>query len=133
MKYFVKSIYDDNLNPESVPFDISNLSGSRILVGNVEFRLPVIGPERRLAFIKSRWMGVDFNLFFDGGLAWDSNNQPVLQWNTEAGKRTPLFSTGVSVRLNLLGAIVLEPFYAFPLQNGGFSNGSFGLNLSPGW
>ena len=48
-------------------------------------------------------------------------------------ERCPVFSTGVSLRINLLGYLIIEPYYAFPLQNGGFKNGSFGLNFTPGW
>ena len=102
------------------------------MVGNVELRLPFIGPER-LALIKSKWFGADVNLFFDGGLAWDSKNTPLLRWKPETGKRTPFFSTGLSLRVNVLGYIVVEPYYAIPFQNGGFSNGNFGLNITPGW
>lgn len=128
--YDSKSIYDQS--GENVPFDISNLSGSKFMIANAEIRWPFIGAER-LALIKSKWFGADMNLFFDGGLAWDSKNSPVLRWNTEAGRRTPVFSTGLSLRVNLLGYLIMEPYYAIPLQNGGFSNGSFGLNITPGW
>jgi len=48
-------------------------------------------------------------------------------------KNNPLFSTGASVRINLLGYLILEPYCAFPLQNGGFRNPVFGLNFVPGW
>ncbi|MBN2480245.1 MAG: PD40 domain-containing protein [Bacteroidales bacterium] len=130
--YDSRSIYNNNVDSESIDFDISHLSGSRMAVGNIELRIPVIGPER-LGLIKSRYVGTDFNLFFDGGLAWDSENKPVLQWKYDPAKRTPVFSTGVSVRVNVMGYIILEPYYAFPLQNGGFKNGNFGLNITPGW
>lgn len=130
--YDSKSIYDNNLDASSEQFDISNLYGSKMIIGNVEIRIPIVGVER-LAPIRSRFVGADLNLFFDGGLAWDSDNKPVLQWNTEPGKKTPIFSTGVSVRVNIMGYIILEPYYAIPLQNGGFQNGNFGLNITPGW
>jgi hypothetical protein len=39
-------------------------------------------------------------------------------------------STGASLRVNLFGAIIIEPYYAFPLLKG--SKGAFGLNLVPG-
>ena len=129
--YDSRSVYN-LIENESIPFDISNLSGSRIMVINAELRMPFVGAER-LALIKSRWFGADVNLFFDGGLAWDSENTPVLQWDAAPGKRTPVFSTGLSIRVNVLGYLVLEPYYAVPLQNGGFSNGNFGLNITPGW
>ena len=125
-------------------FNPSRLSGSKVSVANAELRLPLTGPER-LAVIKSKWLLTDLNLFFDAGIAWNRNNN--LGWNrgsdvsyetvspagVEDVSRFPLFSTGASIRINLLGYLVIEPYYAFPLQNGGFKNGQFGINFVPGW
>ena len=44
-----------------------------------------------------------------------------------------ILSSGVSLRVNLFGYIIVEPFYAIPWQNGGFDNATFGLNFAPGW
>lgn len=115
--------------------DISRLNGSRIAVANAELRLPFSGPEQ-LALIKSKYFLTDLNLFVDAGLAWYRGDEIILgKRETPAAptQKYPLVSTGVSVRLNLLGYLVLEPYYAFPLQNGGFRNGVFGLNFLPGW
>lgn len=115
--------------------DISRLSGTRIAVANAELRLPFSGPEQ-LALIKSKYFLTDLNLFFDAGLAWYRGDQIVFgKESTTAGtgQKYPLMSTGVSVRINLLGYLVIEPYYAFPLQNGGFRNGTFGLSFMPGW
>lgn len=46
-------------------------------------------------------------------------------------KINPLMSIGASVRINLFGQLILEPFYAIPLTKGVSSN--FGLNIFPGW
>jgi len=46
-------------------------------------------------------------------------------------KINPLLSVGASLRINLFGQIILEPFYAIPLVKGVQSN--FGLNIFPGW
>ncbi|HLN20627.1 MAG TPA: hypothetical protein VK213_06035 [Bacteroidales bacterium] len=123
--------YSGNTN-----FDISWLTGSRIAIGNAELRFPFTGPEK-LALIKSRYFFTDLNLFFDAGLAWSRNDvvkfdmNPVV--NLESNQRSPVMSTGLSLRINLLGYMVIEPYYAIPFQNGGFKNGSFGLNFIPGW
>lgn len=45
----------------------------------------------------------------------------------------PFFSSGASIRINVLGALFLEPYYAIPFHNGGFRNGMFGINVTPGW
>jgi hypothetical protein len=43
----------------------------------------------------------------------------------------PVFTAGASLRINLFGALIVEPYYAFPLVKG--TRGVFGLNLLPGW
>lgn len=112
---------------------INQLSGSRLLVTNAEVRIPLTGP-RKLSLIKSRYLFTDFALFFDGGLVWDSKHYPGLKWQVESsGDRIPLFSGGLSLRVNVFGYMVIEPFYAIPFQDGGFRNPSFGINFIPGW
>lgn len=117
-------------------FNVSRLSGTRIMVANAEIRLPFTGPER-LALIKSKWLMTDLNLFFDAGMAWNRENKVTfvqdLSKGVDGSYRFPVLSTGASIRINLFGYLVLEPYYAFPLQNGGFRNGQFGLNFVPGW
>ncbi len=116
-------------------FDISRLTGQRTIVANAEFRIPFTGPER-LALIRSKLLFTDLNFFIDGGLAWSPGNRIIFDWdpvNASYDQRYPVYSTGASIRINVLGALVLEPYYAFPLQNGGFRNGVFGLNFTPGW
>jgi Tol biopolymer transport system component len=112
---------------------LDQLTGSRILVGNAELRFPLSGPER-LALIRSKWVFADFNLFFDAGLAWNSQHSPSLKWRAGSpSERIPVCSAGPSLRINLFGYLVIEPFYAFPFQNGGLKNGVFGINFTPGW
>ena len=51
------------------------LLGSRVLVGNVELRFPLFG----VLGLGHGYYGalpLDFTIFGDGGLAWDSNNEP---------------------------------------------------------
>ena len=100
------------------------------MVGNLELRIPFTGPEQ-LSLIKSKFLFTDLNLFVDGGLAWRSFDQ--FQSNSETGvsEVLPVFSVGASVRVNLFGAMILEPYYAIPLQEG--LRGNFGLNFIPGW
>jgi Tol biopolymer transport system component len=123
-------INGDGTNPE---LGINDLIGSQIYVTNAEIRLPLTGPER-LARIKSGFLLSDLNLFTDGGIAW-GNYEGII---TSAKGRRPsestfILSSGVSLRVNLFGYLIIEPFYAIPWQNGGFRNANFGLNLLPGW
>lgn len=121
-----------NYQNDSV-FSVNNLLGNRIAVFSFEIRLPLFGP-RKIAAIKSNMLFADIAPFFDAGLAWNNNNQLSLKWKpTNKNERTPIFSTGVSLRINVMGALVIEPYYAFPLQFGGFRNPVFGINFLPGW
>ncbi len=112
----------------------NNLIGSRILVTNLEVRLPISGPER-LALLKSKIFLTEFNLFWDAGLAWDSNHRIEPDpFKPSPEVRVPIFSTGASIRVNLFGYAVIEPFYAIPIQkHSGITKGVFGLNFTPGW
>ncbi len=111
----------------------SHLSGSRVAVVNAELRVPMTGP-KRLALFGSKYFLTDLNLFFDGGLAWSAGDKPKITWAEAAfNQRVPVFSTGVSVRVNVLGYMILEPYFAIPFQNGGWQNKNFGLNFVPGW
>lgn len=131
---------------------IDELFGSKMLVSNVEVRVPFSGPER-LALIKSGILFTELALFLDGGVAWYDFDQfdgdiPLLdgEGNPIKGptgepilnyyEAKPIFSTGVSLRVNLFGAMVLEPYYAFPIMTENevkLGNGTFGLNIIPAW
>ena len=120
-------------NTETGEFSINQIYGSRILVGNLEWRVPLSGPER-LALIKSNIFFTELSLFGDVGVAWDSSSDPV--WKQEAStaqERVPFLSTGLSLRANLLGAIIVEAYYALPWRGDHFEKGVFGLNFAPGW
>lgn len=129
--------YENNADKSlEYSYDISGLTGSRIALANAEIRFPLSGPER-LALFKSKWVFADLNVFFDSGIAW--NRESKIRFNNEVSAvtedtiKTPVFSTGVSLRVNVFGYLVVEPYWAFPLSNGGFKNGNFGLNFIPGW
>ncbi|MCK4698680.1 MAG: hypothetical protein KAT38_00020, partial [Bacteroidales bacterium] len=47
--------------------------------------------------------------------------------------RMPVYSAGASLRVNIFGAIILEPYYAFPFRDDGIQKGVLGLNFIPGW
>lgn len=111
----------------------SRLTGSRVMVGNFEARLPFTGP-KKLAAIKSNFMLTDLNFFWDAGIAWDSESSPAFKLTSDqADERVPIMSTGLSLRVNLFGYLVVEPYYAIPVLNGNFQKGVFGFNFNPGW
>lgn len=108
------------------------LTGSKMLLASAEVRLPFTGPER-LSLIRSRVFFTEISVFFDGGLAWDTGvelrDPESKEWFSATA--SPVFSTGVSLRVNLFGALILEPYYAFPLMKE--TRGVFGINFTPGW
>lgn len=112
---------------------IDQIFGSRMLVANAEWRVPFTGPER-LAPIKSKILFTELALFADAGIAWTSSTHPTLKWDPESSTdRVPFLSAGLSLRLNLFGLLVIEPYYALPWRVDHFAKGVFGLNFNPGW
>ncbi len=114
-------------DPQACPaFD--QLVGSRILVGNLEVRAPLF----RLLGIGSGYYGgplpTEIALFADGGWAWD-NAHPLSLSN---GGRRPVFSTGVALRVNLLGFAVVEGALVRPLDRPD-KGWMFQLSLVPGF
>ncbi len=111
----------------------NQLLGSKIIVSNVEWRIPFTGP-RNYAWIKSRFLFSELALFYDAGIAWDRYSSPSFNLTTsELSKRIPLMSTGAALRFNLLGAIIVEPYYAFPIHQGKVHTGNLGINILSGW
>lgn len=121
-------------SPDSTSrFNISQIYGSRILVGNVELRIPLTGPEQ-LALIKSGFLFSELAVFLDAGLAWDREHSPSLEYIPDStSKRVPYYTAGLSYRINLFGAMVIEPYLAFPLQKSSSRKPTFGVNFLPGW
>jgi len=102
--------------------------GSRMLVGNLEFRFPLLRPFGA----SSRMYGpipVEVALFADGGVAWDRNDKPSIF----GGSRKGVGSAGVAFRVNLMGFAVGEFDLAHPFQRPGERGWTFQFNLSPGF
>ncbi len=108
----------------------NQLFGSKFFVSNFEVRLPFTGPER-LALIKSNALFTELSWFVDGGVAF--NDYKDLGKKDSEGKNVTklVFSTGFSARVNVFGALIVEPFFAWPLLKN--TPGKFGVFLVPGW
>ena len=150
--------YERNSFEATGDVTFSDLMGSRMAIANLELRLPFTGPEK-LAVLKSGFLFSDLNFFIDGGVAWSSGNRlkmsrtdadlvpsldasgnPVIDPVTgqqameyDPTLRVPVFSAGISLRINVFGAMILEPYYAVPFQKSRTKFGTFGLNFAPGW
>ncbi|TLX72176.1 hypothetical protein E9993_18865 [Labilibacter sediminis] len=111
----------------------NQLLGSRVIVTNLEMRIPFSGP-KDYAWLRSQFLFSELAIFYDAGLAWDKSSFPQLKLTTRsANKRVPIMSGGMALRVNLLGAIIIEPYYAFPIHQGRIHQGNFGINILSGW
>jgi Tol biopolymer transport system component len=111
------------------------LLGTRMATASVELRVPLFGTE---SFGLINFLPTEVSFFVDGGVAWTSEEAPeilpVAQWfkSTRSAERIPVFSTGVTTRVNLFGYTVLEIFYAKPFQRP-IKGNHFGFQIVPGW
>ena len=82
----------------------------------------------------SRSTNYELSFFTDAGMAWDSNNNNLSSTTPTVSKyRYPMISYGVSLRINVLGFMILEPYYAIPIQINGIKYAGLGFNFLPGW
>jgi hypothetical protein len=87
------------------------LLGSRLLVGNVELRFPLL----RFMGVSRRMYGplpVEAALFADGGVAWTRDDTPSIF----GGERQGVSSVGVTFRVNLAGFAIGQFDIVRPLQ-----------------
>ncbi len=100
-------------------FDESRLWGSKVLVGNVELRFPLFG----LLHIGRGYYGilpVDMYGFYDWGVAWGYGKKPFFGGGTPGfDQNKPVSSTGIGIRMNLLGYMVVGLNYVKPLSRPG--------------
>jgi hypothetical protein len=139
--YESNSFYKNGSATQTGGFDINQLVGSKMAVANFELRLPFTGPTKKLAAVESKFFISDLNTFFDIGLAYDKNSKVAFHstpgivsgsGTTAVYERIPAMSTGISLRVNVLGYFILEPYYAIAFQRQD-SKGVFGLTFAPGW
>jgi outer membrane protein assembly factor BamA len=103
------------------------LLGTRLLVGNLEFRFPLLRP-----FGVSEGMygplPVEVALFADGGVAWTRGDKPELF----GGNRQGVASAGIAFRVNVLGFMIAELDIVRPFQRP--EQGTmFAFHLTPGF
>ena len=143
----------NNLQITQFGSEFDELLGSKLAVASVELRIPFTGP-KQLALIGTNFLLTDLNFFVDAGTAFNrfdhftkgqevirtvfnSDGTPVrgpdgkVVTETLSIKPTIARSAGASLRVNLFGYLVVEPYYAIRLD--GSRVASFGFNLLPGW
>jgi hypothetical protein len=111
--------------------EFDRLVGSRMAVLNAEVRVPLLGtPE--FGLINMPFLPTELSFFADAGVAWSRDAQPDIRFDRETPDRVPVVSAGASARVNVLGYLVVEFYYALPFQRPQ-RNGVFGFHLAPGW
>ncbi len=131
------------------------LFGSKVAVVNAEFRIPLLGTEG-FGLLNFPYIPTEIAPFFDAGVSYTESQNPDFRFtraantiptgcsqpktNAEAQQlayypcadRIPVFSTGVSMRFNLMGYAILEAYVAHPFQRP-TKNWVWGFQLAPGW
>ncbi len=135
---FVRGYSISNMHPsECSPTEsgacaeADRLVGTRAALASLELRLPFLGTEQ-FGLFNFPYLPTEITLFADAGLAWTDEEPPVLEFKRHSPERIPVMSVGTSARINLLGALVFEIYYAYPFQRPQ-KGGHFGLLLTPGW
>ncbi len=112
---------------------MNQLIGTRLLVSNLEWRIPFTGP-KEIAWFSSNFLFSELALFVDAGVSWNKHSYPVAKLTTNSNaQRIPVFSGGLAYRINLFGAMILEPYYGFPFHQNRLKKGEFGINIFAGW
>ena len=97
------------------------LLGSRVAVGNVELRFPVLR-RLELGFAPVELPPVDGLFFFDAGMAWSRGQAIYLSRPDQyqvSTQRYPLRSYGAGVRVNVFNYAILRFDWAVPLDTPG--------------
>ena len=100
--------------------ELDQLIGSSLAVVNAELRFPLTR-SLVLGFLPVGLPPIEGAIFYDAGLAWNSNSKVL--WSRTAAQdaqaglyRAPLRSWGASIRMNALGFVILRFDYTKPLS-----------------
>jgi hypothetical protein len=131
--------------------------GSKLAVFNAELRIPLFGGSE-FGLLNFPFLPTEIAPFFDGGVAYTGDQRPDFRFSTNPSDaanrvsancqnqpvstqtnfgivctdRIPVFSTGLSARVNFLGYMIFEAYIAHPFQRPGKS-WVWGFQLAPGW
>ena len=118
-------------DPEACP-EFDRLVGSRIAVASAELRIPLFGTEQ-YGLIDFSFLPTEIAPFVDAGVAWTEDESPELRFDrSSTPDRIPVVSAGISARMNVLGYLIFEAYWAYPFQRPE-RGGHFGFALQPGW
>jgi outer membrane protein assembly factor BamA len=106
---------------------VNQLLGTRMLVGNLELRFPLLG----VLGLGHGYYGafpVEAAIFGDGGVAWYRGENPSLF----GGSRKPVTSAGAALRINVFGFAVAEVDYVRAFNRPG-AGWQWQFGLTPGF
>ena len=120
----------DECVPDATSFcpSFDQLLGSRLIVGNAELRVPLMGG---LGLITRNFLPIDLAIFGDAGVAWSNatgNDKPEFA----GGTRKIVTSYGAGLRINLFGYFIAEIDMVHPNDRPG-KGWYLQLGLNPGF
>ncbi|UBM59621.1 tolB protein precursor [Marinilongibacter aquaticus] len=138
--WYMHGFYGKAFTKQQESISTDALRGDQMALANFEVRLPFTGP-KKIALLPIEFLPSDLNFYVDCGLVW-SQQKPlggIYQYETYGNqtidfKSTPVVTTGLSLRINVLGFLIVEPYMAVPFYNGGQKPVVSGMNfMIPGW
>ncbi len=110
---------------------LDQLVGTSFAVANVELRFPILNPSMGMPI---GFPPIEGALFYDAAVAWTSETEVAFRSRREGESltsvRVPLRSMGASIRVNMLGLLILRFDYAKPLARPG-TNAFWTISLGP--
>jgi hypothetical protein len=107
---------------------LDRLVGSRMLIGNFEFRFPLLRPFTGVSQNMYGPLPIELAVFGDAGFAWNRGERPSIL----GGDRKGVSSAGVALRVNVFGMLVTQFDFVRPFQRPG-RGWVFEFNLGPGF
>jgi len=107
------------------------LLGTRLLVGNLELRFPLLG----VLGLGHGYYGafpIEAAIFGDGGVAWHQGQTPTILGGTGPNARKLVTSAGAALRVNIFGFAILEADYVKAFQRPG-KGWQWQFGLTPGF
>jgi outer membrane protein assembly factor BamA len=111
---------------------LDRLVGTQVGVASAELRFPLINA--KLGVVPSGFPPIEGALFYDIGVVRDVGT--TLKWSYGPGEqsdpniRVPLQAIGASIRINMLGFVIVRLDYSRPLRRPGVG-GLWALSLGP--
>ena len=111
-------VADPGANSQTGCAELDQLIGSKIAVANVELRFPLTR-SLVLGFLPIGFPPIEAAIFYDAGMAWSEGS--IVKFNRSSSEnpalvRAPLKSWGTSIRVNMLGLMILRFDYTNPID-----------------